>query len=247
MRLIPVLDLKNGLAVHAVRGERQAYQPVHSVFVHGGDPGEVVASFREKFGFTELYVADLDAVLGEGNQHELIHKLARNSGMELIVDAGAADIQGVRQVMELGAQRVIIGAETLTDWEAGKKILDTFSQDKLVFSLDMRSGKILSVYEPLAAMQPLEALDRLYQAGWKEIILLDLARVGAEAGIDRDLLEAARRAFPELTILVGGGLRDVNDLVELRAIGIDGALIATMIHRGMLTRQQALSFVYVGS
>lgn len=246
MRLIPVLDLKNGLAVHAVQGERHSYQPVHSVYVQGGDPEEVAASFREQFGFTELYVADLDAILGEGNQHGLIRKLAHHSEMKLIVDAGVANIQGVRKILELGAQRVIIGAETLTDWEAGTKILDTFSQDKLVFSLDMRAGKILSAYKPLAAMQPLKALERLSQAGWKELILLDLARVGAEAGIDRGLLEQARQAFPDLTILVGGGLRGVDDLIELRSIGIDGALIATMIHRGNLTRSQALSFGYVG-
>ena len=247
MRLIPVLDLKNGLAVHAVRGERQKYQPVVSELSPEADPEQVAAGFRDQFGFTELYVADLDAILGKEKQHGLIRKLARQSGMKLMVDAGASDVQSVRQILELGAQRAIIGAETLTNWEAARKILDTFSQEKLVFSLDLRAGKVLSAYQPLAAMQPIEALGSLVQAGWKEIILLDLGRVGAQAGIDRELLEKARQAFPDLTLLGGGGLRGVNDLVELRSTGIDGALIATMIHRGVLTREQALSFGQVGS
>jgi HisA/HisF family protein len=241
MRLIPVLDLKNGVAVHAVRGERQTYQPVVSVLSPDADPERVAAGFRDQLGFMELYVADLDAILGQGNQHGLIRTLARHSGMNLIVDAGAAEVEGVRQILDLGVQKAIIGAETLTNWDAATAILDSFAQEKLVFSLDMRAGKVLS-NEPLSAMQPFEAVGKLFRAGWKEIILLDLARVGAQSGIDRDLLGNVRGAFPELTLLVGGGVRDVNDLVELRSTGIDGALIATMIHQGILTRQQVLSF-----
>jgi phosphoribosylformimino-5-aminoimidazole carboxamide ribotide isomerase len=246
MRLIPVLDLKNGIAVHAVRGERQTYQPVVSALSPDADPVRVAASFRDQFGFTELYVADLDAILGQGNQQALIRTLARHSGMNLIVDAGAADVEGVRQVLNLGVQRVIIGAETLPNWEAATAILDSFAQEKLVFSLDMRAGKVLSAYGQLAAMQPIEAVDKLFQAGWKEIVLLDLARVGAQSGVDWNLLGEVRRTFPELTLLVGGGVRDVNDLVELRSTGIDGVLIATMIHRGILTREQLLAFGLIG-
>jgi phosphoribosylformimino-5-aminoimidazole carboxamide ribotide isomerase len=242
MRIIPVLDLKNGLAVHAVRGERQIYQPVSSGLSPDADPEKVAAGFRDQFGFTELYVADLDAILGEGNQHGLIRRLARRSGMKLMVDAGAADVEGVRQILELGAEKVIIGAETLNSWEAATAILDSFAQEKLVFSLDMRAGKILSAYQPLSAMQPFEAAGKLFQAGWQEIILLDLARVGAQSGIDWDLLGKLRGAFPGLRLLVGGGVRDVHDLVELSLTGIDGVLIATMIHRGVLTREQLLAF-----
>jgi phosphoribosylformimino-5-aminoimidazole carboxamide ribotide isomerase len=247
MRLIPVLDLKNGIAVHAVRGERQTYRPVVSVLSPDADPVKVAAGFRDQFGFTELYVADLDAILGQGNQHSLIRTLALHSEMILIVDAGAANVEGVRRILDLGARKVIIGAETLTNWEAATAILDSFPQEKLVFSLDMRAGKVLSAYQPLSAMRPIEALDKLFQAGWKEIVLLDLARVGAQSGIDLDLLGKARHDFPELTLLVGGGVRDVNDLVALRSLGVDGVLIATIIHRGILSRQQVLSLGLVGA
>jgi phosphoribosylformimino-5-aminoimidazole carboxamide ribotide isomerase len=247
MRIIPVLDLKNGIAVHALRGERQTYQPVVSVLSPVADPLNVAAGFREQFGFNELYIADLDAILGQGSQHGLIRSLARRLEMNLIVDAGAANVEGVRQVLDLGARKVIIGAETLTNWEAATTILDTFPPEKLVFSLDMRLGKVLSAYQPLSALQPLDAIGKLFQAGWREIILLDLARVGAQGGIDLDLLGKARHAYPRLTLLVGGGVRHVNDLVALRSLGVDGALIATIIHRGILTREQMLSFGFIGA
>jgi phosphoribosylformimino-5-aminoimidazole carboxamide ribotide isomerase len=247
MRIIPVLDLKNGIAVHAVRGVRQTYQPVVSVLSPDADPLNVAAGFRDQFGFTELYIADLDAISGQGNQHGLIRTLARSSGMNLIVDAGVANVEGVRQILDLGARKVIIGSETLTDWEAAATILDTFPPEKLVFSLDMRLGKVLSAYRPLSVLQPFEALSKLLQAGWREIILLDLGRVGAQSGIDLDLLGEARHAYPELTLLVGGGMRHVEDLVALRSLGVGGVLIATIIHRGILTREQMLSFGFIGA
>src|SRR4051812_49736255 len=69
MRVVGVIDLKDGTAVHAVRGERERYRPVRSVV--GGDDGDALAlarGFRAELELDELYVADLDAITGgDGN------------------------------------------------------------------------------------------------------------------------------------------------------------------------------------
>jgi phosphoribosylformimino-5-aminoimidazole carboxamide ribotide isomerase len=57
MRVIPVIDLKSGAAVHAVRGERERYRPLRSGLVAGSDPVEVARAVREALGLGELYVA----------------------------------------------------------------------------------------------------------------------------------------------------------------------------------------------
>jgi len=89
----------------------------------------------------------------------------------------------------------------------------------------------------------MEILHKLSQAGWEEIILLDLARVGTRSGIEREFLTEARGTFPELTLLVGGGVRDISDLVDLQTIGINGALIATALHQGTIRREQIRSLI----
>jgi hypothetical protein len=80
MRVVGVIDLKAGTAVHAVRGERESYRPVSSVI--GGDDGDAVAlarGFRSELGLDELYVADLDAIVGDGENSARIGVLAREA------------------------------------------------------------------------------------------------------------------------------------------------------------------------
>jgi phosphoribosylformimino-5-aminoimidazole carboxamide ribotide isomerase len=237
MRLIPVMDLRDGMVVHAVKGDRERYQPVESVLVDSDKPLAVARAFREKLRLSELYIADLDAIQGRGHHRALIANLANQERMSLLVDAGAADVKSALEVLNTGASKVIIGAETLVTWEALLSIRAAVPADRLVFSLDMRVGQLLSRCSQLAALSPLETLDSLHRAGWQEVILLDLARVGTEAGVDRELITEARRRFPELALLVGGGIRDSDELGDLNAMGVAGAMVATALHRGIITLQ----------
>jgi phosphoribosylformimino-5-aminoimidazole carboxamide ribotide isomerase len=237
MRLIPVIDLRDGLVVHAVRGEREHYQPVESVLVDTAQPPAVARALHEKLGVSEFYVADLDAIQNRGHHQALIAELAHQEGLRLIVDAGATDVQSALKVLDTGASKVIIGAETLATWEALLSIRAAIPADRLVFSLDMRAGHLLSRCVELAASSPMDVLNRLHQAGWPEVILLDLARVGTSAGVDPAHITEARRRFPELALLVGGGIRDVNELTTLKAMGVAGVLVGTALHRGIVTRQ----------
>ena len=76
MRIVPVLDLKGGLAVHAVRGQRDAYAPVRSTLAASADPVELARAFRTKLGCDACYVADLDAITGRGDHGPTIQAIA---------------------------------------------------------------------------------------------------------------------------------------------------------------------------
>lgn len=236
--MIPVMDLRDGLAVHAVKGNREHYRPVTSVLTDTAEPLEVARAFRDKLGLSELYIADLNAIQGRGHHRVLISRLAQQSGMRLIVDAGAADVTSALQVLDAGASQVIIGAETLSTWEMALAICAAIDPRHLIFSLDMRSGQVLSRSPQLAASKPAEVLGLLYRANWREVILLDLSRVGTGTGVDRALIAEAQHMFPQLALLAGGGVRDANELADLRAAGAAGVLVATALHQGIITRQQ---------
>ena len=75
MRVVGVIDLKDGTAVHAVRGERERYRPVSSVIAgDDGDPLALARAFRSELGLDDLYVADLDAIGGEGDHGPRAHR-----------------------------------------------------------------------------------------------------------------------------------------------------------------------------
>jgi phosphoribosylformimino-5-aminoimidazole carboxamide ribotide isomerase len=233
MRVVGVIDLKDGTAVHAVRGERERYRPVRSVI--GGDDGDALAlarAFRAELGLDELYVADLDAIVGDGDNSASIGALARDA--RVMVDAGVSEPAGAQALLELGAHRVIVGTETLTGPDALDRLLAELPDGALVLSVDLREGRLLSPDPQLAGLPALDALARLHRAGLREAIVLDLARVGSGAGPDVELISDIHAAHPDLELLAGGGVRGVDDLRALHAAGAAGALVATALHSGVI-------------
>jgi len=230
MRVIGVIDLKDGVAVHAVRGERQRYRPVRSGLVEGADPVAVARALRDRLGLRELYVADLDAIAGGRGHDDVLRALAAEA--ELMVDAGVGDAAGVERVLSLGVARAIVGTETLAEAAAFAEL----PLDRLVLSLDMRGGRVLARDSELATLGPGEALARLTRAGLREAIVLDLARVGSGEGPDVGLLGELHGRFPQLALLAGGGVRDAADLRALAHAGAAGALVATALHSGAIGR-----------
>ena len=114
IQLVPVLDLKAGLAVHAVRGERDRYAPVRSVLAPSADPVALASAFRAALGCQACYVADLDAITGAGDNGAVIRAIAA-LGLAVWLDAGVARAADAARALACGAQRVIVGTETLRD------------------------------------------------------------------------------------------------------------------------------------
>ncbi len=233
MRVVGVIDLKDGTAVHAVRGDRERYRPVHSVI--GGDDGDAVAlarGFREELGLEEVYVADLDAIVGHGRNSSEVAALAGEA--RLMVDAGVTEPTAARGLLELGARRVIAGTETLADAAALDRLLADLPDGAVILSVDLREGRVLSPDPQLAGLSAPAALAHLRRPGLREAIVLDLARVGSGEGPDVELMAELHAAFPDLQLLAGGGVRDAGDLRALHRAGAAGALVATALHRGVI-------------
>ncbi len=233
MRVVGVIDLKDGTAVHAVRGERERYRPATSVI--GGEDGDALAlarGFREELGLGELYVADLDAIAARSGRDNaaLLRELAREA--HVMVDAGVSDPAAARALLGLGAHRVIVGTETLPGSDALARLLAELPEGTVIVSVDLREGRLLSPDAELAGLSALDAMRGLPSV--REAIVLDLARVGSGAGPDVALIAEVHAAFPDLELLAGGGVRDVDDLRALEAAGAAGALVATALHRGVI-------------
>jgi len=239
MRVIPVIDLTDGTAVHAVRGERERYRPVRSALAgDGGDPLTLARAFRSELGLDELYVADLDAIGGEsgrggaGDDGALLAALARDA--RVMIDAGVGAPAWARALLDFGAHRVIVGTETLSGPDALDRLLAELPAGAVILSVDLREGRLLSPDAELAGLAALDAVARLHRTSLREAIVLDLARVGSGAGPDVALIAAIHAAFSDLELLAGGGVRDVEDLRALDAAGAAGALVATALHSGVI-------------
>ena len=264
MRIIGVIDLLSNRAVHARAGDRARYQPLESVAGSSIEPGNAMALadiYINGLGLSELYVADLDAILGaaaadrrtnaEARQAGLVRRLVA-LGVPLWLDAGIRSIDQARQAIQPGVAHLIVGLETLSSFEALDTMCSTLDAARIAFSLDLKDGEPISPRRhgagaPDGARLPEAIAARAAGAGAAAVIVLDLARVGTGSGPDFNLIVRIRQAIPNTLLLAGGGVRSYEDVVRLADSGCDGALVATALHNSRLTAAGVIAAKRLGA
>ena len=233
LKIIPVLDILNGAAVHAVRGERKKYKPIKSMLCASADPIDVARAFKQ-LGFAELYVADLDAISRNQPNSVIINEIGKKAGLRLMVDAGVTDLERAEEMLANHVSKVVIGTETLNSTNFVAEAVRTLGSNRIVVSLDLKNGRLLGKFDFGKFPEPLDLLREFQKIGVKQVIVLDLARVGSGEGVDLPFLKKAIMEL-ELEFFVGGGVRNLSDLLQLKSLGVSGVLLATAFHSGDIT------------
>jgi HisA/HisF family protein len=233
MQLIPVIDLMQGQVVRAVRGNRQAYQPIVSALCASSAPLVVAKILCEHCATRALYVADLDALLGGPAQVAVLRALLDElPELTLWLDAGFASAgaaDALRTEIGAGAERVVpvFGSESLASRAELKRCFaGAAAAEAAVLSLDRRDGQRLDAAGCWEAPQL-----------WpKRVIVMTLERVGSDAGPDLDTLASVQRKSPSTFIVGAGGIRNPGDLARAHAAGAGAWLVASALHDGRLPR-----------
>jgi phosphoribosylformimino-5-aminoimidazole carboxamide ribotide isomerase len=233
LKIIPVIDILSGITVHAVRGRRSEYQPLKSILCTSTDPLNVASAFKA-LGFSELYIADLDAIMGGHPNFSILKQIADTTGLSLMVDAGIADLERAEKLLKSHVSKVIIGTETLPSFSFVRDAVKSLGKEQVVVSLDLKGERVLGGFELGKLGNPFDVLREIQEIGVEQIIMLDLARVGSGEGVNMPLLTEMLKNR-KVKVLVGGGVRGIADLVELRTVGVFGVLVATTLHSGKIT------------
>jgi phosphoribosylformimino-5-aminoimidazole carboxamide ribotide isomerase len=218
MRIIPVIDLLDGRAVHARGGRRHLYRPLSTPLCRDSDPLAVATAYRGMHPFRTFYLADLNAIQDRGDNLDVVRALLRRfRGCRIWLDAGPASMEaaGVRL-------RPVIGTETGID--ASRLGKQSKRAPPPVLSLDFRARRFLG--DPAILDRP--------DCWPPDIIVMNLDRVGARRGPDLDRIASLKQRARSRCIYAGGGLRDEEDLRLLAAAGAAGVLTATALHERAL-------------
>jgi phosphoribosylformimino-5-aminoimidazole carboxamide ribotide isomerase len=226
MEVIPVLDLKRGVVVHARMGRRDQYRPIETPLASTSSPLDVARGLLAIHPFETFYIADLDAIEHAGdNDAALTHLKTELPNLVFWVDNGVADLARANSWLDAGLGNLVLGSESQRD---GSLVRRLSRDDRVILSLDYRGDAFLG---PAALLSD--------AADWPgKIIAMTLARVGSANGPDLDRLSAIRARAPDKLIYAAGGVRDPSDLAALRRAGIAGALVASSLHNGKLTGAQ---------
>lgn len=172
-RLVGVIDLKNGLAVHGVAGHRENYAPVRlSGFRSGaidGNPSHLLAHYQE-LGLQHFYVADLDSLGGNGIQQQCIESLVKQAGQDArwIIDAGLRDPNDTLTTQWLDhfnrSHRVsvqwVVASECAINVDVASDFAQILGANRVILGIDFRGGQFIGPGAEALKFRPLPLSSR---------------------------------------------------------------------------------------
>ena len=219
--LIPSIDLMGGKIVQLVQGKKKALE------------FENFDEWVERFSqFPLVQLIDLDAAIGTGDNRALIADFVRRLPCQ--VGGGIRSIETAREILALGAQRVILGSalirERKIDTAFAEEIAKVLGAPKLVFAIDAKGGKVaIRGWREVTAISPLamiRALDRWCAA----FLYTHIDTEGLMLGIPMETVRALRSATSRQLIAAGGIATD-REVGELHDLGVD-AVVGMALYLG---------------
>ncbi len=221
MKIIPVIDLKDGVVVHAQQGMREQYQPISTNLCQSSDIYQVIKAFLGVYDFDTIYIADLNAITHQGDHDLLISEVLTSFPNILFwIDRGYQRFKKYP-----GNYLPVIGSECYNN----ETVLELKSfNNHFILSLDYSKSEALG------------AKSLFSDPGlWPEtIIIMTLNRVGSHQGPDLDKLNRFCRQYPNKNFIAAGGIRNIADLQTLKKVGVQQALIASALHSGAITHKE---------
>lgn len=222
IKKIPVLDLKDNVAVSGKSGLRDTYTSLQTVFAPSASPVEIANGLSIN-GADEVYIADLDLIESEGHN---IHDVKMvNTILPVMLDAGVKDFESFTFFLDY-AYKIIVPTETINSIDEIKKIFEKYPKERIVVSVDVKDNKLYSKNLDISLDEFKEILIDLDP---NEIILLDITSVGTQKGYNQELLDSFKNLKDKL--IIAGGLNN-NSVSELEDIGIKKVLVGTALHSG---------------
>jgi phosphoribosylformimino-5-aminoimidazole carboxamide ribotide isomerase len=225
VNIVPVIDLMDGQVVHAKHGNRKNYQPIRSLLCNSSTPEDIVSTLLRLYPFRQLYIADINAIQGNGHHLSTIkHILAQYPQIEIWLDAGINQADMALDWLAAGVLPVI-GSESLASL-ADYHVIQHKLADAHVLSLDWLDDKFLG---PTTLVEDTQC--------WPQyVIAMTLNRVGSGAG--PDIARLKQLQTKHRNIYCAGGVRNFDDLKTLANMEITGALVASALHDGSLSDKE---------
>ena len=236
MQLIPAIDLMDGKIVRLTRGEAKTAKFYESQF---GTPVEAAKRWRDE-GASKLHIIDLDAAFGIGNNHSVIAEVVKNVELPIQVGGGIRSYEIAEKLFKTGITQVILGALAFSDPSAIGKIQKKFGAESVIVALDNKEGLIMvEGWKTATAMTIQDALEKYTVLGVRRFLITSIAQDGMLNGPDLHILSQATE-YLNAKIVAAGGIGSLGDLVALKEIGVEGAVIGKALYERRFTLKEAI-------
>jgi phosphoribosylformimino-5-aminoimidazole carboxamide ribotide isomerase len=238
VELYPAVDIRGGRVTH-VRSGTAAPESVY-----GHDPRGAIDRLVAE-GARWVHLVDLDQAYATGSNRELVHDIIVQRPAHLAIQVGGSirSEDAVRELLEWGAARVVIGCAALAEYpELAPRLVHRHGPARLAAAVDATDGRVTPRGRPVAVDLDITALgERLRAMGCVHVVYTDVSRDGTLGG--PDIEGALWLTGLGLDVVVSGGVASLADLAAVRDAGLAGAVVGRALHEGRFTLAEALACV----
>lgn len=233
MVIYPAIDLKNGKCVRLYQGKMAEAEIVAE------DPLENALKFEKK-GAQYLHVVDLDgAIKGKPQNMSSLLSIVSKLNIPVQIGGGIRDLNTVKELISAGAARVILGTAALENIEFVYECVKKY-KEKIAVGIDAKDGFVAGRgWVNVSSINYIDLAKSIEKAGIKTIIYTDISRDGTLSGANIDGLKLLKDNV-NCNVIASGGVKNLNDLILLKKIGVEGVIIGKAIYNGDIILEQAI-------
>ncbi len=233
MIILPAIDLKDGACVRLYQGE---FDTVHQV---SDDPVRTALEFREA-GAKYIHMVDLDGAKdGIRKNGEIVRSVVEQTGLRIELGGGIRSMVDLEAVFALGVYRAVIGSAAVTDPEFVARAAAQYG-DRIAVGIDTKDGRVKTAgWIDDSGLDYLEFARSMEALGVQNLIFTDIDTDGALSGPSFARLNALQAAV-SCRITASGGVSCNQDICDLKAAGMDGAIIGKAYYAGAIDLKRAV-------
>jgi imidazole glycerol-phosphate synthase subunit HisF len=236
-RIIPCLDVKDGMTVKGVNFENLRI---------AGDSVELAERYARD-GADELVFLDITATLeGRGTFVEMVRSVARALNIPFTVGGGIRTVQDVAKLLNAGADKISINSSAVTNPALITQLANEFGSQCVVVAMDVRQNAtgepwnvVINAGKQPTAWEAVAWAKEVVSLGAGEILLTSMNNDGTKSGFALDITRQVSRAVSVPVIASGGAgtMQDFSDVLQTKDESgwADAALAATLFHFGEIT------------
>lgn len=233
MLIYPAIDLYEGKAVRLFKGD------YHQMTVYNDNPLEVARDFLRS-GAACIHMVDLQGARdGTTPNLETICKIKADTGLFCQVGGGIRSMEIIDRYLSAGIDRVILGTAAVTQAGFVEEAVKQYGE-KIAVGIDIRDGKVaIKGWTEVSDLDALEFCARMQSIGVKTIICTDISRDGAMQGTNHGLYRTLSERF-RLQIIASGGVSTLEDVKQLAALQLHGAIVGRAYYNGDIRLPEAI-------
>ena len=234
MLIFPAIDLYGGKAVRLYKGD------YNQMTVYSDDPVSVVRDFEEK-GAEWVHLVDLEgAKNGTTPNIEVVRAIASNTSLSCEIGGGIRDMATVERYFDAGVERVILGTAAVTDEGFLAAAIAKYGE-RIAVGADIKDGKIaIKGWIEKSDIDAYDFCEKMQKNGVKTIICTDISKDGAMKGANHELYRVLSEKY-DMQLVASGGVSSMDDVENLAALDIYGAIIGKAYYTGAIELEEAIN------